>query len=136
MIITLKLNPQVPSGGVLPLAIERRGGALVINGEVLDLSFMSVGDSLPLGSIDHPLFASATIERDEFGVLIDGLLFQIDAGQTDPAACFPEPVIINHDGVVTLPAQTPPTPLPISEPEPDAAPVATPVNEVEHEHQD
>lgn len=136
MIITLKLSPQVPYGDPSPLVVERQGEILFLNAEALDLSFMEPGDSLPSGSIDHPLLGSATIERDESGFLIDGLLFQIDAGQTDPAACFPEPVIISHDGVVALPAQTPPTPLPISEPEPDSASVATPDNELEHEHQD
>ncbi|WP_321289217.1 hypothetical protein [Alcaligenes phenolicus] len=136
MIITLKLNPQIPSGEVLPLVVERLGEALVINGEVLDLSFMSVGDSLPPGSIDHPLLASATIERDESGFLIDGLLFHIAADQTDLASCFPEPVVIVEDGIVPLPAQSPPPPPPTPEPCPDLEPGDTHHIESDDEHQD
>lgn len=134
MIMTLKLSPQIPCGEAVPLVVERRGQALVLNGEVLDLSFMSPGDLLPVGAIDHPLLKSATIERNETGLLIDGLLFHIAANQTDPAACFPEPVIISHDGVVALPAQAPAPPSPVPEPEPE--PVATPTTEPEDEYQD
>lgn len=134
MIMTLKLSPQIPCGEAAPLVVERRGQALVLNGEVLDLSFMSPGDLLPVGAIDHPLLKSATIERNETSLLIDGLLFHIDARQTDPAACFPEPVIITDDGVVALPAQTPAPPSPVPEPEPE--PAATPTTEPEDEHQD
>ena len=65
MIITLKLSPQIPCGELAPLVIERRGQALVLDGEVLDLSFMSPGDSLPVGAIDHPLLTSATIARGD-----------------------------------------------------------------------
>lgn len=140
MIITLKLNPQVPSGEVLPLAIERQGETLLINGEALDLSFMSVGDSLPPGSIDHPLLASATIDCDESGFLLDGLLFHIDVMQRDPAACFPDPVVIKHDGHVFLPLQIAPPTLPLPEPEPEPGPdllsMETPDSEQKHEHQD
>ncbi|ULH08590.1 hypothetical protein [Alcaligenes faecalis] len=131
MIITLRLSPQVPIGEVMPLVIERQGEIIVINGDALDLSFMSVGDSLPFGSIDHPLLASAAIGRDELGYWIDGLLFHIAAGQTDPAVCFPEPVIIQQDGVVSLPAQTPPLLVPTPEPEPELVPIETSHGEAE-----
>lgn len=135
MIITLKLSPQVPLGEVVQLVVEREGVVLVLNGEALDLSFMEPGDSLPPGSIDHPLLASATIYRDESGVLVDGLLFHIAAGQTDRAACFPEPVIIEEDGIVPLPAQSPPPPPPTPEPEPDLEPGDTHHIESDDEHQ-
>lgn len=136
MIFTLKLSPQVPLGEVRQLVVEREGAVLVLNGEALDLSFMEPGDSLPPGSIDHPLLASATIERNEPGFLIDGLLFHIDAMQRDTAACFPDPVVINHDGHVSLPLQlSPPTP-PLPELEPELVSIETPDSEQQHEHQD
>lgn len=130
----ITLSPQVPSGEVVVLRIERQGAVLVLNGEPLDLSFMAPGDTLPAGAIDHPLLTNAEIKRTDDGLEIDGLLFHIDAMQTDPAACFPDPVIITHDGVVALPAQTPPPPPPIPDPEPES--VETSTVEPEDEHQD
>lgn len=123
MMITLDLRPQVPIGEVTPLVIERHGKTLFLNGESLDLSSMCLGDFLPAGAIDHPLLKSASVACEETGILIDGLLFPIDANQTDPAACFPEPVVIERDGVVSLPAQTPPPLAPI--PEPELVPIET-----------
>ncbi|EKU29884.1 hypothetical protein N879_04215 [Alcaligenes sp. EGD-AK7] len=134
MNITLVLTPQVPIGDVAPLTVVRQGEKITINGEVLDLSFMEQGDSLPAGSIEHPLLGGASVIRDETGILIDGLLFHIAASQTDPAACFPEPVIISHDGVVALPAQAPAPPSPVPEPEPEQ--IEIPTMEPEDEHQD
>lgn len=132
--IKILLTPQVPNGGVMPLSLERKGEALIINGELLDLSFMEVGDTLPPGSIDHPLLASAEIKSTSEGLEINSLLFHIDARQTDPAACFPDPVIVTEDGVVALPAQTPPPPPPA--PEPESEPVESSASELEDEHQD
>ncbi|MCX5470464.1 hypothetical protein OSH04_01910 [Alcaligenes sp. A-TC2] len=132
--IKILLNPQVPSGAVERLVIERSGDALILNGERLDLSFMSLGDCLPAGAIDHPLLTSAEIKCTSEGLEINGLLFHIDARQTDPAACFPAPVVITHDGVIALPAQTPAPPPPVPEPEPE--PVETLTAEPEDEHQD
>ena len=118
MMITLKLIPQVPIGEVAPLTVVRQGEKLNINGEVLDLAFMEQGDSLPSGSIDHPLLSDALIEKGDNGILIEGLLFYIASDQTDPAACFPEPVVITQDGPVFLPSQlAPPSPPLVQEPE-------------------
>lgn len=117
MIITLKLSPQIPCGEVIPLVVERKGATITINGDALDLSFMQPGDSLPAGAIDHPLLESAAIERNTTGLLIGGLIFPISAGQTDPAACFPEPILVTEDGPIPLPPQFPPEPQPTPEPD-------------------
>lgn len=135
MSITFVLAPQVPIGDVAPLTLVRQGEKITINGEVLDLSFMRPGDSLPAGSIEHPLLGGASVIRDETGILIDGLLFHIAADQTDPAACFPEPVVIVEDGIVPLPVQSPPPPPPTPEPEPDLEPGDTHHIESDDEHQ-
>ncbi|USY23936.1 hypothetical protein NIZ92_11435 [Alcaligenes sp. 1735tsa3] len=128
------LSPQVRSGDLEVLRLERQGSVLVLNGEPLELSFMGPGDHLPAGAIDHPLLLGAEIKCTAEGLEIDGLLFHIDAQQTDPAACFPDPVIITHDGVVALPAQTPPPPPPV--PEPELESIETSTVEPEDEHQD
>lgn len=135
MKMTLNLRPQVPIGEVLALVIERQGQTLRLNDESLDLSFMHPGDCLPAGSIEHPLLGGASVIRDETGILIDGLLFHIAADQTDPASCFPEPVVIVEDGIVHLPAQSPPPPPPTPEPEPDLEPGDTHYIESDDEHQ-
>ena len=115
----IKLSPQVPVGPVQSLHLERLGEILKINGEDLDLSFMSPGDHLPAGSIEHPVLKDATIMRHEDNIQIDQLLFQIAADQTDPAACFPEPLQITEDGPVKLPSQlAPPAPALELPPEP------------------
>lgn len=127
------LSPQVPSGSVKTLVLERRGDVLIVNGERLDLSFMAVGDTLQPGAIKHPLLEMAKIARTDDGITVEGVIFHIDEMQTDPAACFPDPVIITHDGVVALPAQVRPPPPPALEPE--LEPVATSTTEPEDEHQ-
>lgn len=119
----IKLSPQVPVGQVQSLVISRRGDTLIINGEGLDLSFMTPGDLLPPGAIDHPLLSGAEIKCTDEGPEINGLLFHIDAMQTDPAACFPEPIIIERDGPVLLPPQVQP-------------PAIIPEPGIEDEHQD
>lgn len=110
----IKLCPQVPVGTAQKISLERSGTILRINEEELDLSFMSLGDVLPAGAIEHPLLKQATITRRADSIEIDQLLFQITADQTDPAACFPEPIVVSEDGPVTLPAQFPP-PAPVPE---------------------
>ncbi|WHQ44499.1 hypothetical protein [Alcaligenes faecalis] len=116
----IKLCPQVPVGTAQKMSLERLGTLLKINEEALDLSFMSPGDVLPAGAIEHPLLKQATVTRHVDSIEIDQLLFQIAADQTDPAACFPEPFVISEDGLVALPAQSPPpAPTPELPPETD-----------------
>lgn len=120
MNFNITLSPQVPVGAVQEVSLERLGTILKINEEELDLSFMSPGDVLPAGAIDHPLLKQATITRQADHIEIDQLLFPIAADQTDPAACFPEPVAVDEDGPVVLPAQfPPPAPEPEMPPETD-----------------
>ena len=116
----IKLSPQVPVGAVQELYLERLGNVLKINEDELDLSFMSLGDVLPAGAIDHPILKQATITRGADSIQIDQVLFHIAADQTDPAACFPEPILVTQNGPVALPSQfPPPAPEPELPPEPD-----------------
>ncbi|MCC9163128.1 hypothetical protein ABE441_06915 [Alcaligenes aquatilis] len=120
MNIIIKLCPQVPVGTAQKLNLERLGTILKINEQELDLSFLSPGDVLPAGAIEHPLLKQATVTRHADSIEIDGLLFHIAADQTAPAACFPEPVVISEDGLVVLPEQCPPpVPAPELPPETD-----------------
>ncbi|WP_341667331.1 hypothetical protein [Alcaligenes sp. SDU_A2] len=106
------------------LVLAAHGATLLINGAVLDLSFLGDGDTLPAGAIDHPLLQSAEIRRQGDTIEIDGLLFPISLNQTDPTACFPEPIFVTGDGPITLPPQFPPEPEPTPEPEQQDAPNA------------
>ncbi len=118
----IKLSPQVPVGPVQALHLERLGEILKINGEDLDLSFLSPGDHLPAGAIEHPVLKDATITRHADYIQIDQLLFQIAADQADPTACFPELIQITEDGPVILPPQLPP-PVPALELPPEPEPI-------------
>lgn len=95
------------------LALVREGTMLGINGAGLDLSFLAEGDTLPAGSIDHPLLHGAEIRCRGDVIEIDALLFQISPACTDPAACFPKPILASEDGPIQLPPQA----SPVSEPE-------------------
>ena len=99
------------------LALVADGAVLSINGAALDLSFLADGDTLPAGAIDHPLLQRSEIRCHGGQIEIDGLLFPISLNQTDPAACFPEPIIVTGDGPIPLPPQFPPEPEPAPEPE-------------------
>lgn len=101
------LMPQVVTQDPEVLVLAVAGATLSIGGEVLDLSFMQIGDVLPEGAIDHPLLDRSEIRCTSDGVEISRLVFQISADQTDLAACFPEPVIVNNDGPIPLPSQFP-----------------------------
>lgn len=128
----IKLCPQVPVGMVQKISLERSGTILKINQEELDLSFMSPGDVLPAGAIEHPLLKQASVTRHADSVEIDQLLFHIAADQTDSSACFPEPIVISEDGVVALPAQSPP-PAPIPELPSEADFETSPESEIKEE---
>ncbi|XJC80007.1 hypothetical protein ACHFCA_35565 (plasmid) [Delftia tsuruhatensis] len=128
----IKLCPQVPVDMVQKISLERSGTILKINQEELDLSFMSPGDVLPAGAIEHPLLKQASVTRHADSVEIDQLLFHIAADQTDPAACFPEPVVISEDGLVALPEQCR-SPAPAPELPPEADFETNPESEVKEE---
>ena len=100
-----------------PMLIVLTGRALTINGAALDLSFLGDGDTLPAGAIDHALLQRAEIRCHGGQIEIDGLLYPISLNQTDPAACFPEPILVTEDGPISLPPQFPPEPEPAPEPE-------------------
>ena len=107
----IHLNPQCADGW-RPVELEKRGAALLLSGEALDLAFLGDGDTLPAGAIDHPLLRGAEIRRVGEMIEIDALLFPISLSQTDPAACFPEPILVTTDGPIQLPPQAPPVPEP------------------------
>lgn len=116
MNIKLVLHPRA-CDNLTPTLLERAGEALFIYSRRLDLSFLADGDTLRRGAIDHPLLRGAEIRRVGDVIEIDGLLFPISLNQTDPAACFPEPIIVTGDGPIPLPPQFPPEPEPAPEPE-------------------
>ena len=82
------------------LTLSRAGDTLMINGELLDLSFLPEGASLPAQAIDCPWIAGA-VQR-QGGVLHIPLLLPHGAAAPHEAR-FPAPLDIDGDGPVTLP---------------------------------
>lgn len=100
-----------------PLALERRGQTLVINGQELDFSVIPAGATLPDGAAATGCpYIVGDIERDEDGVLHITVMLP-HASNAPYEARFPEPVIDPADGVVPLPETGWPIPEPVM-PEP------------------
>lgn len=115
----ITLHPQIADDRA-PLVPEKQGAGLSLNGELLDLAILGDGDTLPAGAIDHPLLRYAEIRRVGDVIEVDALLFPISPSQTDPAACFPEPILVTDDGPIQLPPQAPEPEVAESEGDSDA----------------
>ncbi|UFQ02986.1 hypothetical protein KJY40_21215 [Pseudomonas fitomaticsae] len=87
-----------------PLALEKRGNGLVINGEVFDFSPMRDGDVLPLAAVSsywfmNDIFCSA-------GEIELTLMLPLPTNYSQEQA-FPDPVIVIEDGPIPLPQPLP-----------------------------
>ncbi|MFV3316580.1 hypothetical protein [Pseudomonas sp. NY15374] len=83
------------------LFLSRDGDALIVNGEVFDLSPLADGATLPCEAIDSDWFCGP-VEKVE-GVLTVAL--RLPYGPNAPEATkFPQPIrVTNHNGQVDLP---------------------------------
>lgn len=82
------------------LALNKAGDALTINGDIIDLSIIPDGATLPAGAIDNEWIVGP-IERID-GVLHLTVLLPHGLNPSR-AVAFPEPIVINEDGPVAVP---------------------------------
>jgi hypothetical protein len=85
------------------LTLERRGDALIVNGEVFDFAALAEGGELPLDAIDSDWFAGPVLRRQ--GILHVTLVLPHGVVAPD-ATLFPVPVFQVSDGAVALPPHT------------------------------
>lgn len=83
-----------------PIAVERQGDSLIIDGEVFDFSVIPEGAVLPASAISCPHFLDTVTRVD--GVL--ELTLRLPYGATcPPETCFPTPIVDPANGPVSLP---------------------------------
>jgi hypothetical protein len=94
----INLSPQCRDD---ELSVIVSGDILVLNGEVLDLTPLPEGGTLPRNAVENPWLIGDVIRKD--GQIELTLLFPhgFDASE---AARFPEPLIVTTNGKVELPA--------------------------------
>lgn len=86
------------------LELAKTGDTLTINGELLDLSVIPEGATLPDAHEAHPLLVGS-ISRDNGEI---ELTFILPHGPNpSPAVAFPEPVVVSEDGPVAVPFDAP-----------------------------
>ena len=83
------------------LSLSVKGKKITINGDVMDLSCLSAGDTLPRHAINSP-HIKGDIECDTEGVLNIPVRFPVRTSSSH-AAKFPEPITVTGDGPITLP---------------------------------
>jgi hypothetical protein len=85
------------------LTLERKGDALVVNGEVFDFAPLPEWGSLPASAIDCPWFAGP-VQRVK-GVLHMEMI--LPHGMPAPAkTLFPDAISVTKNGPITLPPAT------------------------------
>ncbi len=101
-----------PQRADAPLTLSRAGSALIINGEAFDFAALPEGAVLPRAAVDCAVLASDVTRID--GVL--RLTLILPHGAHPPQeALFPQPVLLQSDGPVDLPAFDMPQPAEIEE---------------------
>ena len=89
-----------PVRGDAPLSLERHADVLTINGEILDLSGVPDGATLPAEAVASDLVVGAITRQD--GVL--SLTLNLPHGANAPEETrFPAPLSLTTDGPVDLP---------------------------------
>ena len=90
-----------PVRGDTPLVIDRQGDTLTLNGDLLDLSVVPDGATLPAEAVASPFLAGPITRKD--GILHLTLALAHGA-QAPEETRFPEPITLTEDGPVDLPA--------------------------------
>ncbi|AZB65043.1 hypothetical protein EBL87_15320 [Cereibacter sphaeroides] len=97
----ITFSPQRRDGALI---LARAGDSLILNGEVLDMSGIPDGATLPRDAVGSEWLAS-DIERIE-GVLHLTLILP-HGPDADAATLFPAPVHAETDGPISVPAWAP-----------------------------
>lgn len=96
----ISFSPQFRSDA---LVVSKVGDVLTINGDVIDLSVIPDGATLPASAIDSEWIAE-TVER------IDGVLHLVlllpHGPSPEPWQAFPDPISITEDGPIDIPVDT------------------------------
>lgn len=103
----LKIIPcaALPQDGAFQPAVSVAGYVLTVDGAELDFGPLADGDELPAGAVDCP-WIIRNVARDvtrENGRVVLNLLCPIGPDAPE-ASRFPEPILVDSDGPVTLPA--------------------------------
>lgn len=86
-----------------PLDLSVTGDTLTANGAALDMSAVADGDMLPMQAVsDWPWLVSDITRAD--GVLHLTIIAPYAGGDLPESLWYPEPVMVNSDGPVDLPA--------------------------------
>lgn len=90
------------------MVLEKRGNAIVVNGEVFDFSRMKDGESIPSTAIVSRWFYGGEFIDMVGGELVLTIVIPLPYNYSQEQA-FPLPIHMTHDGIVPLPK-----PLPVS----------------------
>jgi len=91
----------IPTRYDLPLALERRGDVLVVNGEEFDFSPLEEGATLPVGSIHSDWFNNGPVSR-EGGELSIVLIMPHGANAPEESRIAHE-ITVDQDGPISIP---------------------------------
>ncbi|WP_268797504.1 hypothetical protein [Pseudomonas huanghezhanensis] len=86
------------------LTVEKRGDALILNGEAFDLARLPDGGTLPSTAIDSPWFAGDVHRQG--GELVVTLILPLPINYS-PAQAYPDDLVDVADGDVVLPGALP-----------------------------
>lgn len=90
-----------PKASADPFTLEKRGDALIINGESFDFAPLGPGEALPGAAVASP-FVAGTVRRTEAGELVIPL--RLPCGpRASRARRFPKSCTVTADGVISLP---------------------------------
>lgn len=89
-----------PVFGAVPIDLEKRRSALIVNGETFDFGFLADGDRLPREAVSGDWLASDVVRS---GGEIQ-LTVMLPHGSNAPEETrFPSPITVTQDGPVALP---------------------------------
>lgn len=97
----IKLSPRVCDDAQPAISVS--GDVLTIDGTVLDFSPLSEGEALPSEAVDSPWLQQYSEVTRVGGDVCLTLILPI-CWDAPEASRFPEPIIVDADGPVTLPA--------------------------------
>lgn len=92
-----------PTRSDTPMTVARAGDVLTIDGTAFDFGLVPEGATLPRAAIDCPMIAGDVTR--EHGVLRVPLLLPHAADAPDTTR-FPDPLVLDQDGPIVLPAFT------------------------------
>lgn len=99
----LKINLSPVRHDAANLVVSKLSGILYINGDEFDFGFLSDGDTLPKSAIASEHFCDDVTRT---GDTIE-LTLRLPHGPDAPESVrFPQPILVEQDGPITLPGET------------------------------